>query len=264
MKRIRVIFSDIDGTVLSSGHRLSPESLGALKSLKKRGFHFIPVTARTALEVEFFCRINETCSVGGMAPWGVVEMGGGVVKPSENCDAEGSALGHLQVVPVGARLHTFYQYVSLVMQMVCRSGYYLIPELGSPLPKTRLDYSWADAQLLYSRLFDLLVIAPGKCASSVERALREKGMDVYAGARFMHTGVGLKKERGLRILIDLLEKCGYAIEETVCMGDSAVDLGFIRTCDRGFLVNYRGNELGVTVLSSPPERALPALLELIE
>ena len=42
-----VVFSDIDGTLLNSEHRMTPLTLEAVKSLKSRGIPLVLVSARS-------------------------------------------------------------------------------------------------------------------------------------------------------------------------------------------------------------------------
>ena len=49
--KYKVICSDLDGTLLDSESRLSPENASAISELAKRGIIFVPTTGRTMLEL---------------------------------------------------------------------------------------------------------------------------------------------------------------------------------------------------------------------
>lgn len=42
----KIVFSDIDGTLLNSGHRVSPATRESVLKLRERGVNFVPVSAR--------------------------------------------------------------------------------------------------------------------------------------------------------------------------------------------------------------------------
>ena len=54
---IKLIASDLDGTLLNSRSEISGENLCAIHALSKRGIHFVPSTGRTLSELP--AEINE-------------------------------------------------------------------------------------------------------------------------------------------------------------------------------------------------------------
>ena len=47
----RAVFSDFDGTLLTSDHRISPKTLDALQRITKQGIPFTPISARSPLGI---------------------------------------------------------------------------------------------------------------------------------------------------------------------------------------------------------------------
>ena len=45
--RYRIVFSDVDGTLLSSEHRILPDTLEAVRALRQQGIPFVIVSARS-------------------------------------------------------------------------------------------------------------------------------------------------------------------------------------------------------------------------
>ena len=45
----KAVFSDFDGTLLTSDHRISPKTLDALQRITKQGIPFTPISARSPL-----------------------------------------------------------------------------------------------------------------------------------------------------------------------------------------------------------------------
>lgn len=47
----KAVFSDFDGTLLTSDHRISPKTLDAIQRITKQGIPFIPISARSPLGI---------------------------------------------------------------------------------------------------------------------------------------------------------------------------------------------------------------------
>ena len=47
----KAVFSDFDGTLLTSDHRISPKTLDALQRITKQGIPFTPISARSPLGI---------------------------------------------------------------------------------------------------------------------------------------------------------------------------------------------------------------------
>ena len=45
----KAVFSDFDGTLLTSDHKISPRTLAAIARLAERGVPFVPISARSPL-----------------------------------------------------------------------------------------------------------------------------------------------------------------------------------------------------------------------
>ena len=49
---IKIIASDMDGTLLNSDHKISDENLKAIREAQEKGIHFAIATGRDYLDVE--------------------------------------------------------------------------------------------------------------------------------------------------------------------------------------------------------------------
>ena len=47
----KAVFSDFDGTLLTSDHRISPKTLDAIQRITKQGIPFTPISARSPLGI---------------------------------------------------------------------------------------------------------------------------------------------------------------------------------------------------------------------
>lgn len=52
MDDIRIVFSDVDGTLLNSQHQITPDTLRALNALREKGIPFVIISARSPSGIE--------------------------------------------------------------------------------------------------------------------------------------------------------------------------------------------------------------------
>ena len=95
---IRIVFSDIDGTLLDSRQRISPATLSAIRSLQAEGIDFVIVSARSP-----FCITPILREFGFSCP--IIAFSGGLIRDAggETLHAEGfsrdtaaAVLSHLE------------------------------------------------------------------------------------------------------------------------------------------------------------------------
>lgn len=258
MRRIKLIFSDIDNTIVSGGYRLSRESRAAAETLLKRGYYIVPVTARNQHETVLFCSVNGLCNIGERGIWGVVELGGGVILPK---GTQGMGVRYA-LQGLASPISNFYSFIELYIRLKCRGPYTLIPRLTNPLPENGTLIG-AEHILMYPRKFDLLLRAPVECERKVEKDLEKRGFSVIRGAVFLHIGMRLSKRRGVEALLKWLNEDDYEVEELVCLGDSASDLEFISICDKKFTVNLDTGTDEYTKLRTHPDYTLVRVLDFL-
>lgn len=61
MNTPKIVFSDVDGTLLSSGHRVTPKTRQAIGRLRQRDIPFVIVSARSPAGIEPIVRENGLC-----------------------------------------------------------------------------------------------------------------------------------------------------------------------------------------------------------
>ena len=61
MNTPKIVFSDVDGTQLSSGHRVTPKTRQAIGRLRQRDIPFVIVSARSPAGIEPIVRENGLC-----------------------------------------------------------------------------------------------------------------------------------------------------------------------------------------------------------
>ena len=59
----KAVFSDFDGTLLTSDHKISPKTLKAIQRITKKGIPFVPISARSPLGILPYAKKIENCNV---------------------------------------------------------------------------------------------------------------------------------------------------------------------------------------------------------
>ena len=59
----KAVFSDFDGTLLTSDHRISPKTLDALQRITKQGIPFTPISARSPLGIWPYAKLIENYNI---------------------------------------------------------------------------------------------------------------------------------------------------------------------------------------------------------
>lgn len=59
----KAVFSDFDGTLLTSDHRISPKTLDAIQRITKQGIPFIPISARSPLGIWPYAKLIENYNI---------------------------------------------------------------------------------------------------------------------------------------------------------------------------------------------------------
>ena len=57
------VFSDFDGTLLTSDHRISPKTLDAIQRITKQGIPFTPISARSPLGIWPYAKLIENYNI---------------------------------------------------------------------------------------------------------------------------------------------------------------------------------------------------------
>ena len=59
----KAVFSDFDGTLLTSDHRISPKTLDAIQGITKQGIPFTPISARSPLGIWPYAKLIENYNI---------------------------------------------------------------------------------------------------------------------------------------------------------------------------------------------------------
>jgi mannosyl-3-phosphoglycerate phosphatase len=219
-----VLVTDLDGTLLDHESYSWAAALPALKRTEELGVPVVLCTSKCFAEVEPLRR-----EMGLSAPV-IVENGGALIVP------ERAIAGVPEMrVELGA------PYTDLVKALAAASvetgvqvrGFSQMAEeelaLIAGLPREA-------AALALKREYDEpFVIAGEDRALELLRAIERRGFGWTRGGRFYHIIGGSDKAAAVRRLRDLYRAPGTVVE-FVGLGDGWNDVGFLRACDRAFVI----------------------------
>jgi mannosyl-3-phosphoglycerate phosphatase len=232
-----ILFTDLDGTLLDHDtYRASPEALRLVAELAAAGIWTVPVTSKTAAEVE------ELERTGVFAPMAVAEGGAVVLDSQRRARVVGRPRRELIQVLVQLRGEGWRMRGMSEMS---------VGEVGD---RTGLaaDAASRAMERMASEPFVLEVPHGEPWESSLRRRAHELGAELSRGGRFWHlTGRGVDKGTGVAAVLERIDPERRLV--TGAVGDAWNDLPMLAAVDVGFL-------LGAAV----DDRDLPPVVRRIE
>ena len=228
---MRVIFTDLDGTLLDPRTYSWEDALPALEKLQQARIPVVFTTSKTRAEAEWWRR-----EMGNHHPF-IVENGGAIFIPSGYFGFPARAAmpeGLYEMVELGrpypelivalreaaaescARVEGFHQWTAVEIGNRCG----LPPQLAM-LAKLR----WYD---------EPFVILEGEAAGLGE-AIRRRGKQCTRGGRFHHITGHHDKLAAVRVLAELYRQA-YGELRTIGVGDHWNDVGFLNAMDAAVLM----------------------------
>ena len=238
-----VIFTDLDGTLLSAVDYSFEKAVPALERIKKTGIPLVYSSSKTRKEIEAI-RLR----TGNAHPF-ISENGGGIFIPE----------GYFPFSPGGSRESGYikitlgrpYSEVRAALEGVRAVFKSPIKGFGDMTVKEialETGLSTSEAALAMDRDFDEPFIFEG-CPvdeARLERLIREQGFNSTRG-RFHHILGDHDKGRAFRILKGCYERL-YGVIVTICLGDGANDIPLLKEADYPVLVRKPDGEYEETGL----------------
>ena len=231
----KIIFTDLDGTLLDRETYSWEAASPALGWLKEHGVPWVMVTSKTQAEVRHWRRI-----LGNVHPF-VVENGGAIFMPRhyfkgtisgaarrDGCEVIERGKPYAEVVlglavasrASGCRLRTFHEMTARDVAAACH------------LP---LDLAVLAKQREYDEAFQPL---DAERAGELEAAILAQGLQCIRGDRFHHACGHRGKADAVRQLVTLFRRL-HAQVNTIGLGDSFNDVALLQTVDVPVIVRSR-------------------------
>jgi mannosyl-3-phosphoglycerate phosphatase len=225
-----LIFTALDGALLDSRDRLSPEAEEALFEVERRHVPLVLISSRTRAEIEPLRR-----KIGHNHPF-ITEGGGGIFFPD----------GYLNVqIPDSQRIGRYlgitlgrpYQEVCEALDDIaeeCKVGVAGFHHMSTREIAENLGLRSRDAELVRSREFD----EPFYFTSNDENAItqfvdtsKERGFDARSGEPFWHYSSGCDIARAVRIVTKLYRDATRNKFRAVGIASEADNVSWLRAVD---------------------------------
>ena len=221
----RIVFTDLDGTLLDHDDYRYDGALPAIEELRRRGIPLVLCSSKTAAELEALQK-----ELGLRDPF-ISENGGGIHFPAENrVVVLGTTYQELalQLDKIGERLQVEFQ------TMVDMTLAEVVAETGLP-PR--------DAELARKRNFDLAFVVTKEIpVEALEREVDRIGFRLTRGARFFHLTGENDKGKAVRTLVNLYRKETGVDADTLGLGDSENDIPLLDAVDRPVIIPNPGSK----------------------
>lgn len=225
---VRLIASDLDGTLLRSDGSVSPRTLEALRSAADSGIHVAIATARPFRALR---PLVEHAMFGG---WGVCQNGAVVYELSTLERVVVSEMDGAIARNLVAELRTEIAGVAFACEM--DDLFHCEPHFESRLQAMEpAEVTYGDAlELIVGPLTKLLAHHPGHAsadlASVIARVAGERAVVTHSGAAFVEmSAAGVTKASGVGMLC---ERLGITPDEVIAFGDMPNDLAMMRWAGR--------------------------------
>ncbi|MGE5892637.1 MAG: HAD-IIB family hydrolase [bacterium] len=231
----KIIFTDLDGTLLNYEDYSFEAALPALTRIREKRIPLVICSSKTRKEIEYYRK-----KLGNDHPF-ISENGGGIFIPQTYFDFSVDSSRHPVLQENGYRtimLGAPYAELRKAIQELREEGFPVrgfgdisIEELCGIA-----SLSSEEAAMAKERDFDepFLYDGPGHELPRLLKRIREKGFKFTEG-RFLHILGNSNKGLAISILIDLYKKA-YGAVETIALGDSPNDLPMLSIVGHPVLV----------------------------
>ena len=232
----KVIFTDLDGTLIDFQNYSFSASLEAVQRVKEAGIPVVFCSSKTRVEQEFYL------DAMGIRDPIIVENGSAIFIPKGYFNFEFDYQredNNYQIIELGVPFHIIRSVLDETRQFLGfkAHGYSDLP-ITKVMQLTGLSESFARnaAQREYSETILIKEDDELKFSSFIS-TLEGKNMSCISGGKF-HTIISRDSNKGkaLRILKTLFDRHFGGKTESIGIGDSANDLPLLNSVDRPFLV----------------------------
>ena len=236
---IKIVFTDLDGTLLDHSTYSYSEAENALMSLRQKGIHLVLCSSKSRDEIKIY-----RDKLTNNEPF-ISENGGAIYIPEKyglKCEFDKTDSGFL-VIEIGSE----YKILKIAFEKIKRETGINVKSIADftvdeIVKLTGLNRE--EACLAQKKEYSLPFIIDGneEDVKNIKDAIQLSGFNYTEGARFAYLMGGNDKGKAVNILIDIYRK-NYPETKilTVGLGDSLNDLPMLEAVDKKFLVK---KELG--------------------
>ena len=233
MQMKKIIFTDLDGTLLDSDNYSYEKAKNALELLKKKEIPLIFCTSKTRAEIEFWRK-----KIGNNDPF-ISENGGGIFVPKDyfsfkiQSDEE---YNNYLLIKLGINYSQLIGFINFLKEKYNIRSFY---DMSSKEIAVDANLELTQAELAKKREFDLpFKILNKEQEKSILNEIGKHGLNYTIGGRYYHLLGDNNKGEAVRILSDLFRR-KYGDIKTIAIGDSENDLQMLDSVNEGFLVKKK-------------------------
>lgn len=233
-KKVRMVVTDLDGTLLSPDRTISKEAVAAIAKLRDKGIRFTFVTGRPPYAVErFAAQVDITAPI--ITCNGAMTVAEGIVRVNKNAQ--------ISIEPLKALLENA-QKNGLTVLILTEEAEYALSETSwteerkrakRPYPIVSLSQIAEEKRAVYK-----LNIMAGEKEEEFARLIpdirafeMEYAMSFYGITGCEIVAKGIDKRTALK---ELCFECNLDIQTVLAVGDNANDLGMLRSAGIGAAV----------------------------
>ncbi len=234
---IRIVFTDLDGTLLDHSTYSYREAEKALNSLRAKGIHLILCSSKSRDEIKIY-----RDKLSNNEPF-ISENGGAIYIPEGyglKCKFDKTDNGFL-VVEIGLE----YRILENVFEKIKRETGVNVKSIAEFTVDEIVELTGLnreEACLAQKKEFSLPFIIDGseEDIKTIKDEIKLSGFNYTEGARFVYLMGGNDKGKAVNILVDIFRK-NYPESKilTVGLGDSLNDLPMLEVVDKAFLVKKK-------------------------
>jgi len=231
----KIIFTDLDGTLLDHDNYSFEEAKPALKLAKDKKIPIVICTSKTRAEIEYWRE-----KFDNNHPF-ISENGGGIFIPKNyfRFDFEYTYEDDYYVIFLGAKFERILDVIDkLKKEFQIKSFVDMTPE------EIADDSNLTIEQAKYAKKREFVVpfkISDVDNKEKILRKIRENGLKYTEGGRYFHLMGDNNKGKAVKILKNLFKRKFNEIF-TIGVGDSKNDFSMLDMVDRGYLVMKKNGE----------------------
>jgi mannosyl-3-phosphoglycerate phosphatase len=229
----KIIFTDLDGTLLDSDTYSYEKANNALQILKNKEIPLVFCTSKTRAEIEFWRE-----KVGNNDPF-ISENGGGIFIPKNYFSFKflfNKEYSKYFLIKLGTKYNQLINFINFL-----KEKYEIVSfsEMSAEEVADDANLELTQAKLAKKREFDLpFKIINKRQEKYILNKIKGHGLNFTVGGRYYHLLGDNNKGEAVKILSDLFRR-KYGNIKTIAIGDSENDFQMLDSVNEGFLVKKK-------------------------
>jgi len=227
---MKIIYSDLDGTLLDSDTYSYDSAKDTLEKINKKNIPLIICTSKTRAEIEFFRE-----KIDNHHPF-ISENGGGIFIPKNYFDVNfeyDKEYDNYYVLVLGADYNKLEEAIYNIKEKFEITSFL---DMSAQEIAKDSNLSIKEAELAKKREFDIpFKVKNLNSEDKIHRIVRENNLHYTKGGRYYHLIGSNSKGKAVEVLTDIYRK-QFGDVFTIGIGDSSNDFSMLESVDRGYLV----------------------------